>query len=182
MRKPHTLAAAMGSLLMVACASNPMTGGSAPSSSASMSDRTEVPVAQAQPAWARTDPKMDAFVSDLMARMTLQEKIGQLTLLTSNWESTGPTMRDSYKDDIRAGRVGAIFNAYTADYTAELQRLSVEETRLKIPLLFGYDVIHGHRTIFPISLGEAASWDMEAIERAARLSAVEASAEGIHWI
>lgn len=131
--------------------------------------------------WTRADPKMDRFIADLMVKMTLDEKIGQLTLLTSNWESTGPTMRDSYKDDIRAGRVGAIFNAYTAKYTRELQALAVEGTRLKIPLIFGYDVIHGHRTIFPISLGEAASWDLQAIEKAARISAIEASAEGIHW-
>lgn len=131
--------------------------------------------------WQRADTAMDRFVAELMAKMTLDEKIGQLTLLTSNWESTGPTMRDSYKEDIRAGRVGAIFNAYTAKYTRELQALAVEGTRLKIPLLFGYDVIHGHRTIFPISLGEAASWDLQAIEKAARISAIEASAEGIHW-
>ncbi|OHD10131.1 beta-glucosidase BglX [Sphingopyxis sp. RIFCSPHIGHO2_12_FULL_65_19] len=131
--------------------------------------------------WMRADPKMDRFVADLMAKMTLDEKVGQLNLLTSNWESTGPTMRDSYKEDVRAGRVGAIFNAYTAKYTRELQALAVEGTRLKIPLIFGYDVIHGHRTIFPISLGEAASWDMQAIEKSARVSAIEASAEGIHW-
>ncbi|HWW57565.1 MAG TPA: beta-glucosidase BglX [Sphingopyxis sp.] len=131
--------------------------------------------------WMRPDPKMDRFIADLMAKMTLDEKIGQLTLLTSDWETTGPTMREGYQDDIRAGRVGAIFNAYTARYTRELQRLAVEGTRLKIPLIFGYDVIHGHRTIFPISLGEAASWDLQAIEKAARISAIEASAEGIHW-
>ena len=135
----------------------------------------------AEPVWARPDPAMNKFIADLMARMTLEEKIGQLTLLTSNWESTGPTMRESYKQDIMAGRVGNIFNAYTAKYTTELQRMAVEHTRLKIPLLFGYDVIHGHRTIFPISLGEAASWDLAAIEKAARVSAQEASAEGIHW-
>lgn len=131
--------------------------------------------------WMRPDPKMDRFIADLMAKMTLDEKVGQLTLLTSNWESTGPTMREGYKDDVRAGRVGAIFNAYTAQYTRELQQLAIEGTRLKIPLIFGYDVIHGHRTIFPISLGEAASWDLQAIEKAARISAIEASAEGIHW-
>lgn len=131
--------------------------------------------------WMRPDPKMDRFIADLMTKMTLDEKVGQLNLLTSNWESTGPTMRDSYKEDVRAGRVGAIFNAYTAKYTRELQALAVEGTRLKIPLLFGYDVIHGHRTIFPISLGEAASWDLKAIEKSARISAIEASAEGIHW-
>lgn len=140
-----------------------------------------VPIAPAQPDWARPDPAMDRFLDDLMARMTLAEKIGQMTLLTSNWESTGPTMRDSYKEDIKAGKVGNIFNAYTAKYTRELQQIAVDNTRLKIPLMFGYDVIHGHRTIFPISLGEAASWDMAAIEKSARVSAQEASAEGIHW-
>ncbi len=140
-----------------------------------------VPIERATPAWAAPDPAMDRFLDDLMGRMTLDDKIGQLTLLTSDWESTGPTMRDTYKEDIRSGRVGSIFNAYTAKYTRELQELAVEGTRLKIPLLFGYDVIHGHRTIFPISLGEAASWDMAAIEKSARVSAQEASAEGIHW-
>ena len=126
-------------------------------------------------------PEMRQFIDDLMARMTLQEKVGQLNLLSSGWDVTGPTMRDSYKQDIRDGNVGAVFNAFNAEYTRDLQRLAVEETRLKIPLLFGYDVIHGHRTIFPISLGEAASWDLEAIELAARVAATEASAEGIHW-
>ncbi len=132
-------------------------------------------------AWTKPDPVMDRFIADLVAKMTLDEKIGQLSLLTSDWDSTGPTMREGYQDDIRKGRIGSIFNAFSAKYTRDLQRLAVEETRLKIPLLFGYDVIHGHRTIFPISLGEAASWDMAAIEKAARVSAAEASAEGIHW-
>ncbi|MDZ3832806.1 MAG: beta-glucosidase BglX [Sphingopyxis sp.] len=131
--------------------------------------------------WKKPDPAMDRFIADLMAKMTLDEKIGQLSLLTSDWDSTGPTMRQGYQDDIRKGRIGSIFNAFTAKYTRDLQRLAVEETRLKIPLLFGYDVIHGHRTIFPISLGEAASWDIKAIEKAARISATEAAAEGIHW-
>lgn len=125
--------------------------------------------------------EMRRFVDALMARMTLKEKIGQLTLLTSDWESTGPTLRESYKQDIASGNVGAIFNAYTAGYTRELQKVAVERTRLRIPLLFGYDVIHGHRTIFPISLGEAASWDLSAIQLAARVAASEAAAEGLHW-
>ncbi|MCJ8156437.1 beta-glucosidase BglX [Sphingomonas sp. LaA6.9] len=128
------------------------------------------------------DPaEMHRFIDALMAKMTVKEKIGQLTQLTSSWESTGPTMRDSYKQDIAAGNVGSIFNAFTAKYTRELQKVAVEQTRLRIPLLFGYDVIHGHRTIFPISLGEAATWDMAAVEKGARISAVEAAAEGIHW-
>ncbi|KAA3640286.1 MAG: glycosyl hydrolase, partial [Bacteroidetes bacterium] len=113
--------------------------------------------------------------------MTVEEKIGQLTLFTSDWDVTGPTMRDNYKSDIISGRVGSIFNAHTADYTCELQKMAVEETRLGIPLLFGYDVIHGYKTIFPISLGEAASWDLEAIEKSARIAAEEASSAGLHW-
>jgi beta-glucosidase len=124
---------------------------------------------------------MDRFVAELMSRMTLKEKIGQLNLLSSSWDVTGPTLREGYRDDVRAGNVGAIFNAHTAKYTRSLQRLAVEETRLGIPLLFGYDVIHGYKTIFPISLGEAASWDLAAIEKAARVAAIEASAAGVHW-
>lgn len=131
--------------------------------------------------WTRPDPAMDRFITDLMVKMTLEEKIGQLTLLTTDWESTGPTLRSGYREDIAAGRVGAMFNAHSVKFTRDLQRMAVEETRLKIPLLFGYDVIHGHRTIFPISLGEAASWDLDAIEKSARISAIEASAEGLHW-
>ncbi len=113
--------------------------------------------------------------------MTLEEKVGQLSLYTSDWDVTGPTIREGYKEDIKKGRVGAIFNAFTAKYTRELQEMAVKETRLHIPLIFGYDVIHGHRTIFPIPLGAAASWDLEAIERSDRIAADEASAEGLHW-
>ncbi|MFN4358302.1 beta-glucosidase BglX [Sphingopyxis alaskensis] len=171
----RNLTSATLATLLVAGSLAPAPLTAAPAATAS--DKAPVDAAS----WQRADPAMDRFIADLMVKMTLDEKIGQLTLLTSNWESTGPTMRDSYKEDIRAGRVGAIFNAYTAKYTRELQALAVEGTRLKIPLLFGYDVIHGHRTIFPISLGEAASWDLQAIEKAARISAIEASAEGIHW-
>ncbi|HWA34127.1 MAG TPA: beta-glucosidase BglX [Cyclobacteriaceae bacterium] len=123
----------------------------------------------------------DARIDSLISVMTLEEKIGQLSLYTSDWDVTGPTMRAGYKEDIRKGRVGAIFNAFTAKYTRELQEMAVKETRLHIPLLFGYDVIHGHRTIFPIPLGTAASWDMPAIENAERIAAEEASAEGLHW-
>lgn len=166
-------AMALAGCVTVSQASAPPSNAAAPA--------TAVPLAQTEPGWAHHDPEMDAFIDELMARMTLQEKIGQLTLLTSNWESTGPSMREGYKQDIAAGRVGAIFNAYTAKYTRDLQQMVVEGTRLKIPLLFGYDVIHGHRTIFPISLGEAASWDMEAVAKSARVSAQEATAEGIHW-
>ncbi|MEZ4934802.1 MAG: glycoside hydrolase family 3 N-terminal domain-containing protein [Saprospiraceae bacterium] len=119
--------------------------------------------------------------NDLLAKMTLEEKIGQMTLYTSGWDVTGPTLRESYKEDIRSGKCGNIFNAHTAKYNRELQRLAVEETRLGIPLLFGYDVIHGHKTIFPIPLAESCSWDLELTEKSARLAAKEAAASGLHW-
>ncbi len=128
-----------------------------------------------------TDERTAQRVDSLMLLMTLEEKIGQMVLFTSDMDVTGPFMRDHYVESIREGMVGAIFNAYTAEYTRELQRIAVEETRLGIPLLFGYDVVHGHRTIFPIPLGETATWDMEAIEQSARIAAEEATAEGVHW-
>ena len=121
------------------------------------------------------------LIDDLIAQMTLEEKIGQMTLFTANWAVTGAVSQQNYQEHIQAGRVGAIFSVYTAEKTRELQRIAVEETRLGIPLLFGMDVIHGHRTIFPIPLAEAASWDLEAIELSARIAAREASAEGLHW-
>jgi beta-glucosidase len=117
----------------------------------------------------------------VLSLMTLDEKIGQMVLYTSNWDVTGPVMPTNTISDIKAGRCGNIFNGYTAAYTRELQEYAIKETRLGIPLLFGYDVIHGHKTIFPISLGEAASWDLEAIEKSARVAATEAAANGLHW-
>jgi beta-glucosidase len=128
-----------------------------------------------------TIPKMEVFVPNLMKRMTLEEKIGQLTLLTSDWSVTGATMRKDYADLIEKGEVGAILNAYTVDFVTKLQKQAVEKTRLGIPLLFGYDVIHGHRTIFPIPLAQASSWDLAAIEKSDRIAATEATAEGINW-
>ncbi len=127
------------------------------------------------------DTPIDRKVDSLLKMMTLKEKIGQMTQFTSDYDVTGPTMRQGYKDDIKAGRVGSVFNALGAKYTRELQKLAVENTRLHIPLIFGYDVIHGYKTIFPISLGETASWDTTAIEQSARIAATEASAEGLHW-
>ena len=121
------------------------------------------------------------IVDSLLRVMTLDEKIGQLVLYTSDWDVTGPSIRDGYVDDIRAGRCGNIFNAYTAEYTRKLQEIAVNETRLGIPLLFGYDVIHGFRTIFPINLGISASWDTELIRESARIAAREAAAAGLHW-
>ena len=90
-------------------------------------------------------------------------------------------MRAGYKEAIKSGKAGTLLNAFTADYTRELVQLSVDSTRLGIPIILGYDVIHGHRTIFPFPMAEACSWDLEAMGKSARIAAVEASAEGIHW-
>ena len=128
------------------------------------------------------DEKMISFVDKLMGQMTIGEKIGQLSLFSSGWDVTGPVLSGNYKDLIKEGRAGNILNAYTVDYVKELQRIAVEESRLHIPLLFGYDVIHGHRTIFPIPLAQSCSWDLEAIEKSDRIAATEATAEGINWV
>ena len=125
--------------------------------------------------------KPDPFIEQLIAKMTLDEKLGQMTLYTTDWETTGPTIRGGYKDDIKSGRCGALFNSHTVDFTTQLQKIAIEETRLKIPLLFGYDVIHGYKTMFPIPLGEAASWDLQAIEKSAYIMSKEAAASGLHW-
>jgi len=129
----------------------------------------------------KLDDRIESKIDSLLALMTMEEKVGQMTLFTSDWDVTGPTLRAGYKDDIKKGRVGAIFNAHTAAFTRELQRIAVEETRLGIPMLFGYDVIHGYKTIFPIPLGESASWDMAAIEQSARVAGLEAAVSGLHW-
>jgi len=123
----------------------------------------------------------DARVDSLMKLMTLEEKIGQTTMYSGGWDKTGPTVSSDNKKYIRQGDVGAMLNVYSVKGTTELQKIAVEETRLGIPLLYGYDVIHGHRTIFPINLGMAASWDLDMIENGSRIAAEEASAEGIHW-
>jgi len=124
---------------------------------------------------------IDTRVDSLLSLMTLEEKIGQLTLYTSDYDVTGPHIRKGYTDDLKAGKVGSIFNAVGADYTRKLQDIAVKETRLGIPLLFGYDVIHGYKTIFPIPLGETASWDLDIMEKSASIAAAEAASEGIHW-
>ncbi len=127
------------------------------------------------------DPKANQLADSLLEIMTLDEKIGQMTLFTSGWDVTGPVLKDDYLQDVKSGRAGNIFNAHTTEYTRKLQKIAVEETRLKIPLLFGYDVIHGYKTIFPIPLAESCSWDLDLIKKSARLSAKEAAAAGLHW-
>ena len=127
------------------------------------------------------EAKLDHKVDSVLNLMNLDEKIGQMVLYTSDWDVTGPSIKSGYMDDIRKGNCGNILNAHTVAYTRKLQKIAVEDSRLGIPLLFGYDVIHGHKTIFPISLGESASWDLTAIEKSARVAATEAAASGINW-
>lgn len=124
-----------------------------------------------------TDPR----VKELLKEMTLDEKIGQMVLFTSDWDVTGPTIHEGYLADIRNGRCGNVFNAYTTDYILELQRVAIEESRLGIPLMFGYDVVHGHKTIFPVPLAESCSWDLELIQASASVAAAEAAASGLNW-
>ncbi len=114
--------------------------------------------------------------------MTTEEKIGQMVLISSTNVVTGAsTNLTPLEQEIRAARCGNVFNALNLDYIRRLQQIAIGETRLKIPLLFGFDVIHGYKTIFPIPLGEAASWDPAAIERADRIAAKEATATGLNW-
>lgn len=122
-----------------------------------------------------------AFVEALLSRMTLEEKLGQLTQYTGQWAVTGPAVPETGEDEIRAGRVGSFLNVYGADYTRRAQEVATEESRLGIPLLIGYDVVHGFRTVFPVPLAETASWNLDAAEEAARIAAREAAASGINW-
>lgn len=127
------------------------------------------------------DAKMNAFIDQLMKKMTLEEKIGQLNLPSSNDFVTGAAASTDIAKKIIAGKVGGLFNIKSYAKIKEVQRLAVEQSRLKIPLMFGMDVIHGYETVFPIPLGLSCSWDMPLIERSARIAANEASADGINW-
>ncbi|MRT93968.1 beta-glucosidase BglX [Ancylomarina sp. 16SWW S1-10-2] len=130
--------------------------------------------------------KEDQFVNDLMAKMTLQEKIGQMNQRTSQWEMTGPAPdkenTQNLQEEIKNGRVGSMLNVKGAKATYEAQKLAVENSRLGIPMLFAYDVIHGYKTMFPIPLAEASSWDTDMLKLSAQVAAKEASASGLHWV
>ena len=125
--------------------------------------------------------EMDRFVTDLMGKMTIREKLGQLNLPSGGDLVTGSVMNSELSDMIRKEEIGGFFNVKGIKKIYDLQRLAVEETRLKIPLIVGADVIHGYETIFPIPLALSCSWDTLAIQRMARISAIEASADGICW-
>jgi beta-glucosidase len=126
--------------------------------------------------------RMNSFISSLMQKMTLEEKIGQMNLPTVGFDVTGPILSQGVEEKIKKGLVGGVFNTFTPAAVKKLQNIAVKETRLKIPLLFGYDVIHGHRTIFPINLGLSSSWNPELVEKTARAAAEEASADGLNWV
>ncbi len=128
-----------------------------------------------------TDADMDRFVDDLLGKMTVEEKLGQLNLLTTGEITTGTAKSTDVGRQIAAGRCGAILNAKGVRTIRELQDIAVNETRLGIPLMFGLDVIHGYQTVFPIPLALSCSWDIEAIEKSARFAAREAAADGLDW-
>ncbi|NJM38915.1 MAG: hypothetical protein HC845_14190 [Akkermansiaceae bacterium] len=121
------------------------------------------------------------FLRNLLARMSLEEKAGQLNLLTGTMDATGVKDSGDLSAKIRSGECGALLNVFTPAATREMQEIALQ-SRLKIPLLFGYDVIHGHRTIFPIPLALSCSWNLDLIERCSRFAAAEAAADGLNWV
>src|SRR5450432_746792 len=127
------------------------------------------------------DAKMNAYISQLMSKMTVDEKIGQLNLVIPGGAVTGSVVSKDVNNKIRQGMVGGLFGITGPDNVKQAQDIAVKDTRLHIPLIFGLDVIHGHRTIFPIPLGLSCSWDTILIEKSARMAAREASADGLAW-
>jgi beta-glucosidase len=123
----------------------------------------------------------EQFIEDLLSKMTTEEKIGQLNLPTSGDITTGQANSSDVAKNIKEGKVGGLFNIKSVAKIREVQKIAVEESRLKIPLLFGMDVIHGYETTFPIPLGLSSTWNLELIKRSAQIAAKEASADGINW-
>ena len=128
-----------------------------------------------------SDSAETAFVDSLLARMTPEEKLGQLNQPPGIGNDTGPKAKAAGTEQVRKGQVGSFLGMQGVKLTCDMQRIAVKESRLGIPLLFGFDVIHGYRTVFPVPLGEAASFNPIAVEKAARVGAVEATAHGINW-
>ena len=128
------------------------------------------------------ETKMNIFVKDLMGKMTLDEKIGQLNLVTGGRPTTGSVVNKGIEQHIKSGAVGGLFGIWGAEKVKEVQDIAVKGSRLHIPLIFGLDVIHGHETVFPIPLGISATWDMDLIQQSAHFAAKEATAEGLNWV
>ncbi len=123
-------------------------------------------------------------VDSVLNLMTLEEKVGQMIQYNGSWDLTGPASETGNKekeDRLKKGLVGSMLNVLSVEATEKAQRLTMENSRIKIPLIFGYDVIHGYHTIFPVPLGETASWDMEAAQESARIAALESAAQGVNW-
>jgi beta-glucosidase len=135
---------------------------------------------QQQPG-AAANQKMNTYVSTLMSKMTIEEKIGQLNLVTGGEATTGSAVSSDVEGKIQRGQVGGIFSMTTPQRIRKAQEIAVTKSRLKIPLIFGQDVIHGYKTTFPIPLGLAATWDLPLIQKTARIAATEASADGLNW-
>ena len=127
------------------------------------------------------DQKMNAFISNLLSKMTLDEKIGQLNLLTGGEATTGSVVSTDVESKIKNGQVGGMFSFTTPQKIRKAQEIAVNESRLKIPIIFGQDVIHGYKTTFPIPLALSCTWDMSLIQKTARIAAVEATADGLNW-
>ena len=131
------------------------------------------------------DLKKEKFISDLISKMTIEEKAGQMNQYNGFWDATGQMPEGDYQkkryNELKNGLVGSMLNVIGVKEIRALQKIAVEETRLGIPLIFGHDVIHGYKTIFPIPLAESSSWDLELMENSARVAAREASADGLHW-
>jgi beta-glucosidase len=140
--------------------------------------RPASPVAKTTP---QADPAMNTFITNLMSKMTLDEKLGQLNLPGAGDITTGQAASSNIAGKIKEGKVGGLFNIKSVAKIKDVQKVAVEQSRLKIPLLFGMDVIHGYETVFPIPLGLSCSWDMDEVEKSARIAATEASADGICW-
>ncbi|MDT0642238.1 beta-glucosidase BglX [Zunongwangia sp. F363] len=127
---------------------------------------------------------VESKVDSILFMMTLEEKIGQLVQYNGSWDLTGPAseMGNKQKEErLKKGLVGSMLNVLSVDATREAQKLVMENSRIKIPLMFGYDVIHGYKTMFPVPLGETASWDLDAMEKSARIAAIESVADGVNW-
>jgi len=127
----------------------------------------------------------EKFIDDLISQMTLAEKAGQMNQYNGFWDATGPMPEGDYQkkryNELKNGQVGSMLNVIGVEEIRALQKIAVEETRLGIPLIFGHDVIHGYKTMFPIPLAESSSWDLELMEKSARIAATEASADGLNW-
>src|SRR5579859_2255625 len=164
----------IGISLMTAIGSLPALAQTKPFAPAAAASAAHTPRPSAQMA-------MNSFVSNLMSRMTLDEKIGQLNLVTPGGAVTGAVVSQGVEDNIRKGLVGGLFGISGPEKVRKAQELAVKNSRLHIPLIFGLDVIHGHKTIFPIPLGLSCTWDTALIERSARIAATEATADGLNW-